>query len=188
MMGIMAVIWVSSYYNFKDRDKQILEAFAQNNIDRFNELYDKALIGANWFYNNKGITKPDYIKIYCDNVQKKIKGYICDSTNAIVDATFQNCQQIDYPDFSALSVEGRMVDVSSAYTIDICSYKDTSWVQNNGSFYAKILLQFPFWVKLYAENAGNTKNTETDDQIVTGISISAKKNWITVDFPLFTGN
>jgi hypothetical protein len=187
-MGILTTVGFKYAFPLENKDQIVLTAFMDNNKRRFNELYDKSLIWVNWYYSNNWVTKPDYLKIYCDNVTKTIKAYICDSTNSIDDATFRNCIQIDYPDFNFLTLDWKTSDYSSMYAINSCIYRQGAWAYTNGSFYAKMNLNFPYGTKLYWENAGYTKANEADDFEVDDVKLTATKNNRGVDFSLYTKN
>lgn len=185
ILSIVTIYWYNWIFKDSDQRKEILDIFEENNLSRFNELYDKSLIWVNWHYNNNGVKKADYIKVYCDNTTKKIKAYICDNKNSIVDVTFKNCIQIDYPDFNNLKFNWRIWDLSDEYSISNCWYRDVNNVFSNWNVYAKILLNFPYWIKVYWENLLNTKADENDDFEVNTLNIMAKKDIFTVDFKLY---
>lgn len=94
VMTMLSILWASGYFllNWNTREKQFRQ-YQTNVQERTKDLYQKALIGNNWYYSNYWINESSHIKITCNNDLKTLEAYICDEINII----WTNCIPLDFP-------------------------------------------------------------------------------------------
>lgn len=160
---IISIISLTWYNIFKtNEDLNISNSYINEVINRINELQSKSLIWINWYYNNKWVTKPEFIKVYCKNDTKSFNAYICDNKN-IPDISQWDCSQIDFPSFSNLKIDWYFKNISD-YNIKKCEVNNL-WSYIEWSFYIKINLNFPYW-KIEYYNDNWTIDNYNDDVII----------------------
>jgi len=189
VMTILSIIWSFSYLKFWNNEvENYLSEYQSQVISRIEDLYKKVLIWINWHYNNKWIVDVEYIKLYCDEINKTFHAYVCDNSNN-KSPEFNNCKQVDFPTLSNIEY-GTFLSKYTKNNIRInhCMYLE-EWTNlySNWSFYIKINTIFPNWkIIAYKENPSNTKENESDDTKIDNIKINVK-NWTIVKefFPIY---
>jgi len=189
VITILSILGSVSYLKFWSNGvEDYLTEYKSQVINRIDDLYKKSLIWINWHYNNSWVLDVDYIKLYCDEINKTFFAYVCDKTNP-TSPSFNNCKQIDFPTLQNL----KYWTFLSTYTksnvkINHCMFldKNTS-LYNNWSFYITVYTSFPNWkIETYKENTLNTQDNEKDDTIVDNVKINVKEGIVVKEFfPLY---
>jgi len=162
-LTIVSIISTIGFNQFKINNQvKISNSYISEVKLRIDDLQRKSLLWINWYYENKWVTKPDYIKIYCDNQIHTFNAYICDSTN-LVESGLWNCNQVDFPSFNFLKIDWFHKKIGD-YWIKKCQVKNI-WSYSDWWFYIKISLNFPYWKTEYYSDSG-TKDNLWDDIII----------------------
>lgn len=137
-IGIIAILW-SGIILFNKDDKTDLNNFHKSIENRLSELNYKAQIWVNFYYSNSWITQPDYIKITCNNENKKLEWFICDNTNGCLSISFPSPDNFYWNNYES-SFNWEMV----------CKKVLRNWTKENNNFIYNINLNFPY--NSYFEN------------------------------------